>query len=463
MLLDMRHPFGKLGDRHGRYVGDTLAADLELQSLALQARAVAERTLAIDDELLAPLLSALRVFVGIALDPLRDALPRQKLVARRGTVLRSIYRKRFAVAVEDSADALLGDRAHGVVEREAVTPPQRIEHGEKDVVAVLAQRLDTAVAQRARRIGHDLLDIEHRLLAQTVALRAGSLRRVERKGVGCRILEGIARGRAHQMPRIVARALALVIVENHRALALPHRLGKRTHDAFAVLLAHRHAIDDHIDRMHLVAVEFQSAGKFADLAVDAGIYVTLLGHRLEQLAVVSLAPLDHGRHESHATRGETFDYKVAYLLVGKVLHLLARGGRVGARGARIEQAQKVVDLGHGAHRRTRVLVGGLLLYGHHGAKPRYLVDIGALHSPDELPRVGRQRLHIASLPLGIDRVESQRRFARTRKAGYHDQLVARYFEIDVFEVVHPRAENPYLIFTHCIIVICRRGGVISWR
>ncbi len=215
--------------------------------------------------------------------------------------------------------------------------------------------------------------------------------------------------------------------------------------------------------MHLVAVEFQSAGKFADLAVDAGIYVTLLGHRLEQLAVVSLAPLDHGRHESHATRGETFDYKVAYLLVGKVLHLLARGGRVGARGARIEQAQKVVDLGHGAHRRTRVLVGGLLLYGHHGAKPRYLVDIGALHSPDELPRVGRQRLHIASLPLGIDRVECQRRFARTRKAGYHDQLVARYFEIDVFEVVHPRAENPYLIFTHCIIVICRRGGVISWR
>jgi ribosomal protein L21 len=59
----------------------------------------------------------------------------------------------------------------------------------------------------------------------------------------------------------------------------------------------------------------------------------------------------------------------------------------------------------------------------------------------ELPRVGRQRLDVAALALGVDGVEGQRRLARAGQAGDHDQLVARQVEIDVLQVVGARTAD----------------------
>jgi hypothetical protein len=62
-----------------------------------------------------------------------------------------------------------------------------------------------------------------------------------------------------------------------------------------------------------------------------------------------------------------------------------------------------------------------------------------VHLVEELPRVGRQRLDIAALSLGVQRVERQRRLPRTRQSRDHDQLVARDLHVDVLEVVLSRA------------------------
>jgi hypothetical protein len=45
------------------------------------------------------------------------------------------------------------------------------------------------------------------------------------------------------------------------------------------------------------------------------------------------------------------------------------------------------------------------------------------------------------LALGVDRVERQRRLARARKAGEHDEPVAGQFQRHVLEVVLPRAAD----------------------
>ena len=105
---------------------------------------------------------------------------------------------------------------------------------------------------------------------------------------------------------------------------------------------------------------------------------------------------------------------------------LDRRGRVGAvrrAGARAEQAQVVVDLGDGADGGARIVAGGLLLDRDRGREPLDRVDVGLLHQPEELPGVGRERLDVAPLALGVDRVEGERRLARAGEAGDDGQAV----------------------------------------
>src|SRR5262249_56865146 len=63
------------------------------------------------------------------------------------------------------------------------------------------------------------------------------------------------------------------------------------------------------------------------------------------------------------------------------------------------------------------------------------VTVGPLHLLEELPRVGRQRLDVATLPLGVQRVERERRLPRAREAGDDDEPLARDLDVDVLEIV----------------------------
>ena len=56
-----------------------------------------------------------------------------------------------------------------------------------------------------------------------------------------------------------------------------------------------------------------------------------------------------------------------------------------------------------------------------GQMPSMRVDVGLLHPLEELPRVGRQRLDVAALPFGVDRVEGERRLSRPADARHDDQ------------------------------------------
>ena len=63
------------------------------------------------------------------------------------------------------------------------------------------------------------------------------------------------------------------------------------------------------------------------------------------------------------------------------------------------------------------------------------VDVGLVHLAEELAGVGRQRLDVAALALGEDRVEGEAGLARPGQPGEDDQGVARQVERDVLEVV----------------------------
>ena len=76
-----------------------------------------------------------------------------------------------------------------------------------------------------------------------------------------------------------------------------------------------------------------------------------------------------------------------------------------------------------------------------GDRPVDMVDVGLLHHVEELPRIGRQRLDIAPLALGIDGVEGERGLAGARQPGDHHELLARQIERDVLEIVLARAAD----------------------
>ena len=105
----------------------------------------------------------------------------------------------------------------------------------------------------------------------------------------------------------------------------------------------------------------------------------------------------------------------------------------------VQQAQIIVDLGDGPDGGTRAAAGGLLLDGNGRAETVDGIDIGPLHLVQELARIGRERLHIAPLPLRVNGVERQRRLARAAEPRDHRKGVPRDLDIDVFQVVLARA------------------------
>ena len=76
-----------------------------------------------------------------------------------------------------------------------------------------------------------------------------------------------------------------------------------------------------------------------------------------------------------------------------------------------------------------------------GESPFDEIHVRLLHLIEELPRIRGQALDIAPLALGIERVEGERRLAGAAQPGDDDQLLARDFQREVFEVVLARAND----------------------
>ena len=194
-------------------------------------------------------------------------------------------------------------------------------------------------------------------------------------------------------------------------------------------------VDHHLDRVLELLVERDLLVQVPQLAVDPHPHESrLLGAR-QQLLVLALAIANQGRQQHQAR-----PLRQVVELVDDLLHRLPRDLATADRAVhpadpREEEAQVVVDLGDGANRRARVLARPLLIDADRRGQAVDLVDVGLLHLPQELPRVGAQRLHVAALPLRVDRVEGEAALAGARQSGDHDQPVARHLHVQVLEVV----------------------------
>ena len=116
-------------------------------------------------------------------------------------------------------------------------------------------------------------------------------------------------------------------------------------------------------------------------------------------------------------------------------HGLAAAAAIELRRARVQQLQVVVELRHRPHGGARRAHRIGLIDRNRGRYPFDRIDLRLVHAVEELPRVRRERLDVASLAFGVERVEDERRLAGARNPGDHDQLVRGKLERQVLEVV----------------------------
>ena len=211
------------------------------------------------------------------------------------------------------------------------------------------------------------------------------------------------------------------------------RLGQ----ALPNVVAADEAVDHHLDGVGLVAgqVDLGPVGQLEGDAIDSDPGETLLGQVVEQGRVLPLAATDHRCHDLEPGALRELEHPVDDLLGGLAGHRTAALGTVGMTDAGVEQPQVVVDLGDGPDRRTGIARCRLLVDGDGRGQTLDEVHVGLVHLAQELAGVGRERLDIAALALGVDGVEGQGRFPRTRQPGEDDQLVPGQIEGDVLEIV----------------------------
>ncbi len=281
--------------------------------------------------------------------------------------------------------------------------------------------------------------------AQPLARRARAVRRVEREGARRHLGHADAAVDARHLAREQPVALVEAVDDDDVVGQLQggfHRLGEAALDA----RAHDQPVHDDLDRVVLLAIELDVVFERLELAVDARLGVAALDQRRQFLLELAL-PAAHQRRQDV----DAFVLGVGQHQVDDAFERLAGDlepaiGAVRHADVGKQQPQVVVDLGDRAHGRPRVAGRRLLLDRDGRRQALDQVDVGLLHLLEKLAGVGRQRLDVAPLALGVDRVEGEARLARAAQPGEHHQTLARQVDVDVLQVVNARAAycNPVL-------------------
>jgi hypothetical protein len=308
-------------------------------------------------------------------------------------------------------------------------------------------RGDGPLRQRQVRVGHDQLRVDLEAGAQAVAVGACPVGGVEGEVPGGQLVErGPVVGAGQVLAEGEDLALAAVLLPGDE-LHLGHALGQaerrlqRVGEAAPDPLPAHQPVDHHLDGVLLVALEVDVLGQLPQLPVDPGPGVALGRQLAEQVLVLALAAPHHRRQDLEPRPLRQLEDPVDDLLRRLPRHHGPAPRAVGHADPGVQEAEVVVDLGDGPHRRAGVAGRRLLVDRDGRGQPLDEVDVGLVHLPEELPGVRRQGLDVSALALGVDGVEGEARLPRARQPGEDDQAVAGQLEGDGLEVVLPRASD----------------------
>jgi len=391
---------------------------------------------------------AYRDRIGLAVAPLHvgdDAFERMFLAhLATGAVagLHGVAEPDFllARAVQDGVAHRLGQVLEWRIDVEAVVLAQAFD--QREVIAVApVPALHGAAGQREGRESHHPRRVEELHMAEPVAGRAGPDRRVEGEQARLELADGVVADRAGELgiePMLVRPGgvrLAVHLDGDGPAIGQPQRGLEALGQPLLHVGPNPKPVDHHVDVVLLGLLELGQPVEFIRFPVDPKTHIAARLHLGEEVDELALAVARHrGQHHEPRFRRQR-QHRVDHLRDRLRLQRQVVERAIRRAGAGKQQAQVVVDLGDRADRGARVVRRGLLLDRNRRRQALDHVDVGLVHQLQELPRIGRQAFDVAALAFGVQRVERQRRLARTRQPGDHHQLVAWNVQVDVLEVM----------------------------
>ncbi|MDH6227518.1 hypothetical protein M2169_004488 [Streptomyces sp. MJP52] len=446
--LEPGQEVGALADGQGGDLGDRLPVHRDRQDDRLQAGALAGGAGHLAHVALEALPAVVRLGVLVAaLDERDGALEGRGVPAFTAVPVAVADVDLGLVAVQQRLPGAGGQAGEGDVGAEAQRVGERVDEAAEVLLGVPGgPRVDGALLERLLRVRDDQLGVDLHARADAGAVGAGAEGRVEGEGARLQLLEGEVVVRAVQVLREHALALGVVgrevdEVQHDHAAGEAERGLHGVREAALGGALHREAVHDHLDGVLLLLLQLGRVGELDRRAVHPGAAVALglqVGEEVDELPL-ALAH-QRGEHLEPAALRQFEDP------VHDGLRRLA-GDRAPALGTvrladpREQQAEVVVHLGDGADRRARVARGRLLVDGDRRGEALDEVHVRLVHLAEELPGVRGERLHVAALALGEDRVEGEGRLARTRQTREDDERVTRQVERDVLQVVLARATD----------------------
>ena len=306
---------------------------------------------------------------------------------------------------------------------------------------------DRALGERLRLVGHDAIRIEVVHRAEPLALRTRAVRRVERKRARRHLGHADAALDAGELARKQPIAALERVDDDDVVREIERDLDRFGEPALDARL-HNQPVDDDVDPMIAPAVELDVLVEGTERAVDARLREPLL----LQLGKLFLE-LPFSAADDRSEHVDAGILRIQHHHVHDALERLRRNlasALMAVRDADVgeQQPQVIVDFRHGADRRSRIRGGGLLLDGDGRRQAVDQIDVRLFHLLEKLPGVSRQRLDIAALSFGVDRVEGKGRLARPGQAGNDRQLVPRNIDVDIAEVMNARAAYRYPALAH---------------
>ena len=347
---------------------------------------------------------------------------------------------------------LLGELLERCIRIDLVDLAHRLEQAAEVLRTGRGPWGDRTLADARLGVGDHELRVDLEVRAETVAVTARAVGRVEREVAGREFLIGEPTDRTAEVlgegeDLVVESRIITATHDLHLGDTLGDaqgRLERIGETAFDAVLLHE-AIDDDLDGVLFVTGEFDLVGELVQFAVDDRASESLAGEIGEQRVVGALSSPDHRRQHLEPSSIGQLEHPIDDLLGGLTGDHRPVVGTVRHPDARIQQAQVVVDLGDGPDGGARIARGRLLVDRDRRGETLDEIDVGLVHLAEELPGVGRQRLHVATLALGVDGVEGQRGLPRSGQAGEDDQPVPGELDGDVAQVVFARTAHHELI------------------